>query len=425
MNVQEITEKVNAKRAAFMTFCKEKPAPTADEIEAAEKMSAELDAEEKELTRVAALEERARQIDEKMAAERDAVKAGIIRPPLPSQDLARKGDSGIMEQRSLNVFANLSDIFFASEGFKTLYRAGSWPVGDFKFEAPATKSVPLRTFESKAAGDPIMTTNFNAIATDMRVAEHYIAEPSVYDLVNKQAVSASAYRFIQATLPVTGTAAPVAEGAVKPEVQLRWAPITLPLETIAEWTSVTVQALADIPGLREAIDNDLRGILLRTVDNQIINGSGVTPNLLGMLFVPGIQTQPWDTDILKTISNAILKLVTTGAGSPTVILMNPTDWQAIRLLNSNGMYFFGMPTEAGISRLFGVPVVTNNQVPVGFAIVADMRFVTFYQSMGVTFIVGWKNDDIIRNLQTIVCEIRGMLGVRRPQAIVSADLTAV
>jgi HK97 family phage major capsid protein len=423
MNLAELEEKVQAKREGFVAFLKEKENPSAEDLETFKRMETDVKAAEDERDRASAFAEQKYLQEEKLLVEREEIKAGLRRPPQPGAAGAK--DSGILESRALDVFNCLSDIFFASDGFKALYKQGHWPTGDFRFEAPATKSIPLRSLDFKAAGDPITTTNFNAIATDMRVAEHYIQQPSVYELVNKMPVTASAYRFIQATFPVTGAAAPVAEGAVKPEVQLRWAPVTLPVETIAEWTSVTIQALADIPGLRDAIDNDLRGLLLDATDNQLINGTGTTPQLLGLLNVPNTQTQAFATDVITTIASAITKLHTSRAGQATVILMNPTDWQVLRLTNTNGVYFWGPPTEVGISRVFGVPVVTNNYVPVGVAIVADMRFVTFYQSLGVTFIVGWKNDDIIKNLQTIVCELRGMLGVRRPQAIVEADLTAV
>jgi hypothetical protein len=42
--------------------------------------------------------------------------------------------------------------------------------------------------------------------------------------------------------------------------------------------------------------------------------------------------------------------------------------------------------------------------------------------MGITFIVGLKNDDLIKNLQTIVCEERVSLAVRRPGAFAKVAL---
>jgi hypothetical protein len=61
-------------------------------------------------------------------------------------------------------------------------------------------------------------------------------------------------------------------------------------------------------------------------------------------------------------------------------------------------------------------------MPAGFALVADFRMATLYQRLGITFIVGLKNDDLIKNLQTIVCEERLALAVRRPGAFAKVAL---
>ena len=214
----------------------------------------------------------------------------------------------------------------------------------------------------------------------------------------------------------------VAEGGLKPEVQLRWLPIDAPLEVCAEWTAVTLQALSDVPQMRAIIDADLRLLLLNKIYNQILNGTGTPPELQGILTISGLPTQAFVTDALTTIAAAITTIQSTGAGSPTGIVMNPADWQAVRLLNSNGVYYFGMPTEVGIQRLWGIPVVLSPHMPAGFALVGDFEYATIYESWGVRFIVGWKNDDLIRNMETIVCEARLAVGVRRTGAFVKADI---
>ena len=214
----------------------------------------------------------------------------------------------------------------------------------------------------------------------------------------------------------------VAEGALKPEVQLRWVPVDAPLEVVAEWTAITLQALSDVPQMRAIIDEDLRNLLVNKIDQQILNGTGTPPEITGILTVPGLPTQAFVTDALTTIATAISTIQFAGGASPTGIVMNPTDWQAIRLLNSNGVYYFGMPTEIGVQRLWGVPVVLSVNMPAGFALVGDFSFATLFESWGVRFIVGWKNDDLIRNLETIVCEARIALAVRRTGAFVKADI---
>ena len=419
----KIGEQVNALRDEFVKATSN-DTPGADDIERALKLDADLKILEKQYADAQGLEqagEARREAAEKMRAEADlkaSASSTVNRPPFASGARSEPMDE------TLEAFApfpgmskSLSDYFVRSDYAKALVKQG-WPSGDVRFEVPLKREV-------KAAGDPITTANFQRIISEDQGIAHPIPEGVVYDLITKVPASASAIRFLTATMPITGDAAPVAEAALKPEVQLRWAPVTQPLETIAEWTAVTIQALADFPALRQLIDTDLRNILMNKVDDQLLNGTGATPQILGIMNTPGVATQAFVTDIPTTIITAITTIITSGNGTPTAILMNAVDWQGVRTsVNAQGVFLWGPPTDQGVMRMWGVPVYAVPRLAAGFAIVGDFRFATIFQSMGVTFIVGWKNDDIIRNLQTIVCEIRLMLALRRPAAFIKADTAA-
>jgi HK97 family phage major capsid protein len=257
----------------------------------------------------------------------------------------------------------------------------------------------------------------------MTVASHYGPMPTVYDLFRVVPVTgATSIRFFQATMPLTNTADFIAEGALKPEIQPRWTPVDAPIETVAVWTAVTLQALDDIPQLRAVLEDDLRRLLLLEIDSELLNGSGTTPHLRGVLNTSGILTQAFTTDALNSISLGITQIVAGGSGYPTAIVMNPTNWQAVRMTNSNGVWYFGSPADAGVSRLFGVPVIPSSSMTSGFALVGDFTFGTIFERWGVTFIVGLKDDDLIKNQQTIVCEARLALGIRRPTAFCNVDV---
>ena len=66
--------------------------------------------------------------------------------------------------------------------------------------------------------------------------------------------------------------------------------------------------------------------------------------------------------------------------------------------------------------------MTDANLAAGTAIVGDFNYSTFYQRLGITFVVGLKNDDLIKNMITIVCEMRGALALRRPQAFAKVAL---
>jgi HK97 family phage major capsid protein len=306
------------------------------------------------------------------------------------------------------------DNFLSSKDYQARVKGGHFHGITYRVEVPGTV---------KAAGDPIMSTQFGPRTTDQTVPPHYGVMPTVYDLFRVVPVSGtSSVRYFQATMPITGSPAFIAEGAAKPEVQPRWTPVDAPIETIAEWTAVTLQALDDVPALRAVLEDDLRRLLLLEIDDHLLNGTGTTPDIRGVLNTVGIGTQAFTTDALNTISLAITQIVSSGAGYPTGIVMNPANWQAVRMLNTSGVWYFGSPAEAGVSRVFGVPVVPSSAMPTGFALVGDFSFGTIFERWGVTFIVGLKDDDLIKNLQTIVCEARLALAIRRPSAFVNADV---
>ena len=419
----KIGEQVNALRDEFVkATANETPSP--EDIERAIKMDADLKVLEKQYSDAQGLEQAAelrRESQEKMRAEAE-LKASdystVNRPRLsPDPRPSPEDETAAAFAPFPGMSKSLSDYFVRSDYAKSLVKHG-WPSSDVRFDVPIKREV-------KAAGDPITTANFGRIMSEDQGIPHPVPEGVVYELITKVPASVSAIRFLTATMPITGDAAPVAEAALKPEVQLRWAPVTLPLETIAEWTAVTIQALADFPALRQLIDTDLRNILMNKVDDQLLNGTGTTPQILGIMNTPGVATQAFVTDIPTSIITAITTIVTSGNGTPTAILMNAVDWQGVRTtVNAQGAFLWGPPTDQGVMRMWGVPVYAVPKLAAGMAIVGDFRFATIFQSMGVTFIVGWKNDDIIRNLQTIVCEIRLMLALRRPAAFIKVDTSA-
>jgi HK97 family phage major capsid protein len=308
------------------------------------------------------------------------------------------------------------DGFIESAVYKAATKARHSHGVSYSVEVPGT---------IKAAGDPILSSQFTPIVTDPSPPPlHYAPMPSVYDLFRVVPITgASSVRFFLATMPIAVNAVGwVTEGTAKPEVQPRWTPKDAPLEVVAEWTAVTLQALDDVPQLRSVLFDDLRNLLMWKINDGLINGTGVAPQILGIVASPGIQTQAFTTDAITSILAGITKVSASNAGYPTGIVMNPADWATVRSTVSAGIWVFGSPTESGVMRLFGVPVVTTSAHPVGFATVGDFSFGTIFERWGVTFIVGLKNDDLIKNIQTIVCEARLALAIRRPSAFCYTDI---
>jgi hypothetical protein len=404
-----LTEKAATMRDEFEKLIG-KEDPTAEELEAASKMDAELADIEVKANEALRLEQQA---EARKKAEKIPVK------------VINTGGDGASEKAWTGMPARKTwfDQVIESAAFKAAAANGDFT--KIKIELPnETPVVPGRSL-FKAAGDPIMSTQFGTRMTDMTLLGHVFAPIGVIDLINVMNVTTGNVRYFQTTT-FTNAADFIAEGTLKPEVQPRWAPVDAPIETIADWTAVTLQALDDVPQLRSAIDFDLRTAIEVKVDNAILNGSGTSPQIKGILTTVGIQSIAYvaTTSPADMVTKGIAAINAGGYGQVNAVVMNPTDAWTMRVTKAatTGVYYFGDPSQAGATSLWGYPIVMDPNMPAGFALVADFRMATLYQRLGITFIVGLKNDDLIKNLQTIVCEERLALAIRRPGAFAKVAL---
>lgn len=229
----------------------------------------------------------------------------------------------------------------------------------------------------------------------------------------------------------TNNAAEVAESSVttgttgtKPESALGYTLRTSPVATIAHWVPVTNQMLADAPAIEGIIRNRLLlGLNLR-LETEIINGDGNSPNLRGILNTANVQTLGLGTDsIVDAAYKAMNQVMVTGLANPSGFVFHPNDWQAVRLSRENaatgtlGGYLYGPPSVAGPQTLWGRPVALAIGMPENTLLVGDFALgsMLFEREQGVIR-VGTINDQMIRNQQTILAELRAALTVFRPTA---------
>lgn len=248
---------------------------------------------------------------------------------------------------------------------------------------------------------------------------------TVRDLLSPGRMDGNTLEYVRET-GFTNSAAPVAEGALKPESDLKFDLVNTSAKVIAHWMKASRQILSDFAQLRSIIDSRLMYGLAYVEEQQLLNGDGTGQNLLGIVpqatayaapFTPAAATAI-DTMRLAMLQAEIAEFPATGH------VLNPLDWGRIELTkDADGRYIIGNPQGTIAPTLWGLPVVTTP------AIAAD-KFLTGAFRMGAQVFdrwdarveVGYVDKDFIMNMVTVLAEERLALAVYRPQAFIYGDL---
>jgi HK97 family phage major capsid protein len=234
----------------------------------------------------------------------------------------------------------------------------------------------------------------------------------------------------------TNNAAEVAEGAQKPESVLTWTLVNQPVATVAHWIKISKQLAQDNAALAAYVNTRMAyGVNLR-VEQQLVAGDGAAPNISGILDAGNFTAHGYTNAAITAISATLKKLVLIRkmiadswlAGYPAdAILLNPGDWATIEieLMTTAGGQTLYSVSEAGVPRLFGLPVIqsigmTADQVAVG----AFGQAYMIHNREGVTIEMSESDgDNFTKNLITVRAERRLVLATERPAAIRAGDLT--
>lgn len=228
----------------------------------------------------------------------------------------------------------------------------------------------------------------------------------------------------------TNSAAPVAEGALKPQSELQFEDATATVRTIAHWMRTSVQILADAPALRSIIDQRLRYGLSFVEEAQLLNGSGTGQNLLGLVTAATAYAAPGGLTAESQVDTLRLMILQAALAEypPNGMVMNPIDWAAIEMQkDGDGRYLIGNPQGTLSPTLWGLPVVATQSMGVDKALVGAFNLAAqIFDRQDATVEVSTEDsDNFVKNKVTIRAEERLALAIYRPQAIVYGDLGRV
>ncbi|MED5546121.1 MAG: phage major capsid protein [Pseudomonadota bacterium] len=225
----------------------------------------------------------------------------------------------------------------------------------------------------------------------------------------------------------TNNAAPVAEGAAKPQSEIQFEDASAPVRTIAHWMRASVQVLADAPALRSIIDQRLRYGLAYAEEQQLLNGDGTGQNLTGLMAEAAAFSAAFtiaDATAIDTLRLGALQVALAEYGA-TGFVLNPIDWARIELTkDSEGRYIIGNPAGSLSPTLWGLPVVPTQAMTVDTFLTGAFNMgAQIFDRQDATVEVSTEDGDNFRtNKVTIRAEERLALAIYRPEAFVTGDL---
>ncbi len=241
----------------------------------------------------------------------------------------------------------------------------------------------------------------------------------ILDIMPTGQIGQAAAKFMEETTR-THASAETAEGATYKESTFVLTEKTQTVEKITDSIPVTDEQLEDVPQAQSYLEGRIMFGIRQRLDSQVLNGDGITPNLLGILNAAGIQTQAKGADpVPDAFFKAMTLLRLVGRVSPTHNILHPNDWQEIRLLRTaDGIYIWGNPSEAGPERLWGLPIVQNDAITENTGLVGSFEaaWIQLLERRGVILEMGFTGSQFVEGKQTIRASMRTVQVIYRPPA---------
>ena len=246
-------------------------------------------------------------------------------------------------------------------------------------------------------------------------------------------VETNSYEFIKYGFTTTETAtgpASVAEGAAKPESNFGGTINVGTIKTIAHWTKLTEQMIADNANIVSFINDDMKYQLDKVVDYQIIRGTGSSNQMKGLNqsgnyhdYITGAGIATGDT-VIDLILKVKANMESAGVRNVS-LLLNPADWvKVLTAKNVNKDYLVPGIVDIPMQRIWGVPVILNANVQSG-----KFHMGNFYEGAKIierqSFAIEMdrEGDDFTKNLMTLRAERRLDLAVVQPKSLCYGDFS--
>jgi HK97 family phage major capsid protein len=249
---------------------------------------------------------------------------------------------------------SVGDAFVKSQGYKALLEGfksntlgEKWTTGSIDMPTVGTK-----TTVTEAASPVLQPQVEGGIAQAAAVA---LRPLTVANLLMQGTTNSATVRYLLETT-ITNAAAATDEGAAKPESAITFTQVDEPVRKVATFLPVSDEMLEDMAQIRSYLDNRLAMFVQQAEEAQLLSGSGTAPQIRGLLNRTGIQTGTRSAlgtsagngagaSVLGDVFfQAITNIQVNALVDPDAIVVNPANWEAMRLAKDTaGQYLGGGP----------------------------------------------------------------------------------
>jgi HK97 family phage major capsid protein len=292
----------------------------------------------------------------------------------------------------------------------------------------------------KAAGTMALSTNTTGQVTQAEretgITRIVRRNPFILELVNVGTIMSNVWEWVEQK-NIDGGSAMTAEGAAKSQADFDLVVASANVKKVTAYIKVTKEMLDDVALMRSEIDQELTELINLRIDDQLLNGTGLTVNLTGIntnatawaagAFALSIPS-PNVFDVIRTAINQ----VRVNLFEPNYVIMHPTDVTKMDLAKaSDGHYVLPPFISNDGTTVSGIRVVSNTGVTVDNFLVGDFSKAGVRFKEGLTINVGYENDDFTKNLVTILAEARLVQRVKSNhygafvKGVISTSITAL
>jgi HK97 family phage major capsid protein len=248
--------------------------------------------------------------------------------------------------------------------------------------------------------------------------------PRLLDFLTRVPVTTDRYEFVQ--LSGANNAAVQALGALKSEGTLTTPLRVASIATVANYIVTAKQILSDNPSLIRQLAALFSFRVMEKLEALVIAGT-VGADVISGLLTESLALVPTATTPVDIVSEAQASLDSAGFSAGAVVL-NPMRWHAIRTERSSGdgQYLSGSWNQPATPNIWTLPVVTSPAVPLNTAIVYDPAVVLLLDREQAAVLLSTEDrDNFVKNMCTVLAEVRAGLAVLDPAGVVRVTLPAI